>query len=61
LTEDAVGWVGDVVSQGRSRVARLVSLTVTGDLVSWMLAGRLDVDPVPVATIEKLKKLLVED
>lgn len=61
LTEDAVGWVGDVVSQGRSRVARLVSLTVTGDLVSWMLAGRLDVDPVPVTTIENLKRLLVED
>jgi hypothetical protein len=26
-----------------------------------MLAGRLDVDPTPVETIEKLKKLLVED
>jgi hypothetical protein len=38
-----------------------VSLTVVGDLVSWMLAERLGVDPTPVATIEKLKKLLAED
>lgn len=60
LTQDAVPWVGEVGSRGRSRLARLVSLTVVGDLVSWMLADRLGVDPVPVATIEKLKKLLVE-
>jgi hypothetical protein len=29
--------------------------------MSWMLAERLGVDPTPVVTIEKLKKLLVED
>jgi hypothetical protein len=39
----------------------LVSLTAVGDLVSWMLAERLGVDPVPVATIEELKKLLADD
>jgi glucose/mannose-6-phosphate isomerase len=61
LTEDAVPWVGEVTSSGSSRLARLVSLTVVGDLVSWMLAERLGVDPVPVVTIEKLKKLLIED
>jgi glucose/mannose-6-phosphate isomerase len=61
LTEEAVPWVGEVRSSGSSRLARLVSLTVVGDLASWMLATRLGVDPVPVATIEKLKRLLVED
>jgi len=61
LTEDAVPWVGEVASRGSSRLARLISLTVVGDLMSWMLAGRLGVDPAPVVTIEKLKQLLVED
>ena len=61
LTEDAVPWVAEVTSSGVSILARLVSLTTVGDLVSWMLAEQAGVDPVPVATIEKLKKLLVED
>ena len=56
-----VPWVAEVVSRGRSHLARLMSLTVIGDLMSWMLARRLGVDPTPVETIEKLKKLLVED
>lgn len=60
LTSEAVPWVGEVASRGTSRLARLVSLTVVGDLVSWMLAERLGVDPTPVATIERLKKLLSE-
>lgn len=59
LTEGAVPWVGEVAARGTSVLARLISLTVVGDLVSWMLAERLGVDPVPVATIEKLKELLV--
>lgn len=58
LTQDAVPWVGEVASKGTSRLARLISLTVVGDLMSWMLADRLGVDPTPVATIEKLKQLL---
>lgn len=61
LTEGAVPWVGEVAARGTSVLARLLSLTVVGDLVSWMLAERLGVDPVPVATIENLKKLLTED
>ena len=60
LTGEAVPWVGTVASSGTARLARLVSLTVVGDLVSWMLAGRLGVDPTPVATIESLKQLLVD-
>jgi glucose/mannose-6-phosphate isomerase len=61
LTSEAVPWVGEVASRGTSRLARLISLTVVGDLVSWMLADRLGVDPTPVVTIEKLKKLLADD
>jgi len=61
LTSDAVPWAGQVAATGSSRLARLVSLTAVGDLVSWMLAERLGVDPTQVATIEKLKKLLTDD
>jgi glucose/mannose-6-phosphate isomerase len=61
LTREAVPWVGDVSSRGTSRLARLISLTVVGDLMSWMLADRLGVDPTPVVTIERLKKLLSDD
>jgi glucose/mannose-6-phosphate isomerase len=58
LTESAVPWVGEVASEGSSILARLISLTMVGDLVSWMMAESAGVDPVPVETIEKLKKLL---
>lgn len=61
LTSDAVPWVGEVASRGTSRLARLISLTVVGDLVSWMLADQLGVDPTPVVTIDELKKLLADD
>lgn len=61
LTEYAVPWAGHVKSTGRSAAARIISLTAVGDLVSWMLAVNAGVDPVPVGTIEELKKLLVED
>jgi glucose/mannose-6-phosphate isomerase len=61
LTTEAVPWVAEVPARGSSRLARLVSLTVVGDLVSWMLAHELGVDPTPVATIENLKKRIAED
>ena len=61
LTEEAVPWVDIVDSTGSSAVARLIVLTVLGDLVSWMLAMNAGVDPVPVGTIEELKELLVEE
>lgn len=61
LTGDAVPWVAEVPAWGTSAFARLISLTTVGDLTSWMMAERAGVDPVPVATIEKLKKLLTED
>ena len=61
LTEFAVPWLAEVSARGESELARLMSLTVSGDLVSYMLAVEAGVDPVPVETIEKLKKLLVKD
>lgn len=61
LTEDAVAWAGRVESRGQSAAARIISLTAVGDLASWMLAKKAGVDPVPVGTIEKLKKLLTQD
>ena len=61
LTSYAVPWAGEVASEGVSVLARLISLTVVGDLVSWMMAAAAGVDPVPVETIEKLKKLLAEE
>lgn len=60
LTEHAVPWAGRVGAEGVSLLARLISLTVVGDLTSWMLAEKAGVDPTPVATIERLKKLLAE-
>jgi glucose/mannose-6-phosphate isomerase len=60
LTQDAVPWVGEVGSVGDTPLARLMSLVVAGDLVSLKLAESAGVDPVPVDTIEKLKKLLTE-
>jgi hypothetical protein len=49
-----------VAAEGDAPLARLMSLVVVGDLVSLMLAENAGVDPVPVDTIEKLKKLLTE-
>jgi glucose/mannose-6-phosphate isomerase len=60
LTENAVPWVAEVAAEGDTALARLMSLVVVGDLVSLMLAETAGVDPVPVDTIEKLKKLLIE-
>ena len=60
LTQDAVPWLAEIDSRGDSAVARLMSLTVVGDLASWMMAVDTGVDPVGVDTIEKLKKLLLD-
>jgi glucose/mannose-6-phosphate isomerase len=61
LTSKDVAWVGEVWSQGTSRLERLVSLVAMGDLVSLELARRASVDPVPVDVIENLKRLLAAD
>jgi glucose/mannose-6-phosphate isomerase len=61
ITGRDVSWVGEVWSQGHSRLERLVSLVTMGDLVSLELARAAGVDPVPVEAIERLKKLLSEE
>lgn len=61
LTSAAVPWVAEVASSGTFPLTRLVSLTVIGDLVSLMMAEQAGVDPAPVNTIEKLKKLLAKE
>ncbi len=61
LTHDALPWVGTVSSGGDSVLTRLLSLTIVGDLLSWMLAIDAGVDPVPVVRIEELKVLLSKE
>ena len=58
LTQKAIPWLAEIKSRGETDVARLMSLTVVGDLASWMMAVGSGVDPVAVRTIEKLKRLL---
>lgn len=52
--------VGEVLSQGEHRLARLFSLTTVGDLVSLFLAERDAVDPVEVDVLTELKQRLKE-
>jgi glucose/mannose-6-phosphate isomerase len=52
--------VGEVWAQGTSRLARLASLAVVGDLVSLRLARMAGVDPVAVDAIQQLKQTLGE-
>lgn len=55
LTAERVSWVGEVLSQGQTPLARLISLVAMGDLVSWELARRGGVDPMAVELIDRLK------
>jgi glucose/mannose-6-phosphate isomerase len=61
VTRDDVAWVGEVWSQGTSVLARMMSLTVVGDMVSVALAEALGVDPMPVDAIQDLKLRLKEE
>jgi glucose/mannose-6-phosphate isomerase len=61
LISGSVPVVGEVWSQGDSRLARVASLALIGDLVSVFLAEQEGVDPVPVDIIEDLKGLLNEE
>jgi glucose/mannose-6-phosphate isomerase len=58
LISGSVPLVGEVWSQGESRLARIAGLTLIGDLVSVHLAEQEGIDPVPVDIIEHLKVLL---
>ncbi len=61
VTSESVAWVGEVRAQGSSPLARMISLTAVGDLVSLELARLAGVDPVPVDVIESLKRRLSEE
>jgi glucose/mannose-6-phosphate isomerase len=61
LISGSVPVVGEVWSQGESRLARIASLALIGDIVSVHLAEQEGVDPVPVDVIENLKALLNEE
>ena len=50
----------EVVSSGRSRLARLFSLVILGDFASYYLAALAGVDPTPIGPIEALKDALAE-
>jgi len=55
LIEPAAHAVVRVETEGETRVQRLLSTVLLGDLVSLHLAARNGVDPQPVEVIEKLK------
>ncbi|MGB9875153.1 MAG: bifunctional phosphoglucose/phosphomannose isomerase [bacterium] len=50
----------EIMSQGDSRLARLFSLVILGDFLSYYLALLQGVDPTPVEAIRILKKRLSE-
>lgn len=61
VTAGDVDWIGEVRSQGESPLARMLSLTAVGDMVSVALAEASGIDPMPVAPIEDLKNRLREE
>jgi len=50
--------VREIRSEGSSRLARILSLVLMGDLASVYLAVMRNVDPTPIAPIERLKNRL---
>ena len=50
--------VHEVLAEGKSRLARLVSLVQLGDWVSLYLAALAGVDPTPIVKIDALKRTL---
>jgi glucose/mannose-6-phosphate isomerase len=61
LISGSVPVIGEVWSQGKSRLARMAGLALIGDIVSIRLAEQEGIDPVPVEIIEHLKGLLNEE
>ena len=52
------GGLDEFTSEGEHKLSRLLSLILLGDLVSWNVAIKRDVDPTPVAVIDELKRTL---
>lgn len=52
------GGLDEFTSEGEHKLTRLLSLILLGDLVSWNVAIKRDVDPTPVAVIDELKRRL---
>jgi len=50
----------EVRAVGTGKLARLLSVILTGDFVSWYLALLRNVDPTPVAVIGELKRRLAQ-
>lgn len=50
-----------VSGQGKSRLARLVSMVLFGDWVSYYAAVLRDIDPTPIVSIDTLKKRSPEE
>jgi glucose/mannose-6-phosphate isomerase len=53
--------VHEVRGRGRSRLARLLSLVLFGDLVSVYLAYLRGIDPTPVGAIDTLRRRMLEE
>ncbi len=61
LISGSVPLIGEVWSQGTSRVARMAGLALIGDILSVYLAEQEGIDAVPVDVIDQLKVLLNEE
>ncbi|MBU0672445.1 MAG: bifunctional phosphoglucose/phosphomannose isomerase, partial [Candidatus Margulisbacteria bacterium] len=53
-----MGGASEIVAQGKSALARILSLIYFGDLLSVYLAILKGIDPTPVEVIGRLKKEL---
>lgn len=60
IIADYCDQVLDVFSKGASLVEKMIYLTHLGDWVSYYLAEELEVDPIPVDVIARLKKELAK-
>jgi len=60
IIKDVVSGVTEIWSSGEGHLARMFSLTYTGDYVSVYLAALYGIDPTPVKNIDFLKKKLAE-
>jgi glucose/mannose-6-phosphate isomerase len=60
LAASGAAVVARVAAQGESRLERLVSLVLLGDLVSLYLAVLAGVDPVDIEPIARLKSSLAQ-